>query len=517
MSIPVSRSTTEVISTFGATSEQQKWAAAVAIGAQSFHPLSKLKEGSTDLNKRLPGSPIITTRDTTFRGGTKVNLTTFAPLGGFGISGSGTRSNMGEQQKFRMYQMQTGVHWAGVKRDKIAASQTQLGSVTDVQINQQLRGLFGWFTGNHLEATLRAGADTDPSACVLYANERVSTNDLGSADTFNINDAYYIEDQLAANQAEPFAISQKGATDVLRYLIMGPHVGVRALEMDADWQGLLKYADTRGEANHIFGGGLPLVGGTEIFKWTVQNTSADGPQGAFCYAHAFLGEAIAAGTAAFSMKGGRNANGGALTDRPYFIHFPGARWNVFQQEVIAQETSDTKYLLIKNKNTGKFAMFSYTTIPNGNGSTVADANTITIASGGANRLGDAGYGVTTLGRVTYDSGVWAGKCHDWAVDGAIPVGSEVWPCNDKGQTFTDFYGMSKHMIVDGYGMLDQETALGRRTINKNDDHQSKFEWGFEMSYGATPVLDANGIPKGIVRLRAAWNPRGLPTIASGLS
>ena len=506
MAIATSRTTAEVISTFGTQSQKQVWAAAVAIGAQAYHPLSKLKEGSTDLNKRLPGSPIITTRDTQFRGGVAVNLQTVAPLGGFGVQGSGQRANFGEQQKMRMYSMRTGAHWAGVKRDKIAESQTLLGSVTDTQINVQLRGLFGWLTGNHLEATLIAGSNAEPSVCVIYGNGRQNTNDLGSTDTFSMNDAFYIEDTLMSNQAEPFAMAQSGGTDIPRYLIMSPHVGIRALEMDDAWQTLISRAGERGEKNHIFGGSLPLIGGSEIFKWSVSTTSADGPQGAFCYAHAFLGEAIASGTAGFSLKGGRNATGAALTDRPYFIHFPGARWRAFEQTVIPQETTDTKYLLVRNKNTNKFAMFSYTTIPNGDGGATADANTITITG----RLGVTGTsGSTTLGRVTYNTGIWANKHHIWATDGAIPVGSECWPCNDKGQTFVDNYGISKHMIVDGYGMLDQETAL--------DDHQSKYEWGFEMAYGATSVLDANGIPKGIVRCRTAYNVMGLPVIPSGLA
>lgn len=513
------RSVADVISTFGANSEQARWAKAVAIGALGYHPFSKVKGGTTDLNMRLPGAPIVTTRDTQFNGGTKVNLQVRAPLGGFGVQGSAIRSNKGEQEKFLMYQLQTGVHWHGVKRDGIAADQTELGSVTDREIQTQLRGLFGWLTGNHVEAVYRAAADESATDCVIYANERTSTNDLGSADSFGTNDVRYIRHQLTRNNAEPFRVAQRGSTDVLGFTVIAPNEGLLSLELDDTWNTLLSRADDRGESNHIFGGGLPRIGNTEVFAWNIQNNAADGPQGAFCYAHAYLGAAIAAGTAAFSMKGGRNANGAALTDRPYFVHFPGARWKAFQRQIIAQETSATKYLLIKNGSTGKFAMFSYTTIPNGDlddaGGTVADANTITIAVGGANRLGAAGYGTTTLGRVTYNTGVWEGKHHNWAVDGAIPIGSEVWPCNDKGLPFVDFYGVAKHMIVDGYGMINRQVGVGERTVKQDTDHNSKFEWGFNMSYGACAVRDANNIPKGVCRMRAALNVRGLPTIASG--
>jgi len=515
VSYPVSRSTAELLSAYGTTYAEQAWASGVILGAASRHPMSSMKQGMNPQNKRLPNAAIVTTNTLT-NGiyGQTANFQVRAPAGGFGTQGAeGYRDGKGEQFKEKMFTLTTGVHHHSFQLNNVSTAQTRLGvGSKDQEVQQSLRELFGWHTGNLLEAeTIRATA-LAASSCVLYANGRTSVNELTSNDILTTEEVSRMKEQLQENMAQPFSITTDGVSDVNEFLVMAPSTLWRSMKSSDEWKSLMVQGDDRGSKNHLFGGGMPRWDACRLFDWQIQASDADGPIGAFAQPMARLGEVIAAGTTAFTIKGGGNTAAAALTDRAYFFNFSATGVRLFEQTKIARTTDQTYYILAKGA--GKtWAMASYKVTSAGD----IDDATGTIAPG--NRLttfqflaaAAAGDAVTTLGDVTWNTGVWANQHCAWS---DLTVGAKIYQCNSKGQVYGWATGFGQHAIMDGHGRIkdDGSSGYGERTVSTATDMGRLKGLGMVMSYGANATVDTNGTPRGLVRMACAFNPPGLPTI-----
>lgn len=496
MANPSAPTTAQIVASLGANSQEQKWVREVVTGALGRNPFTRLSKGM------LGGMPIQTHGEFRNLRGQTVNITAQAPLGGAGRQGAGQqRSGYGENRKRYVFQLSLGNHWHGVSQNNITAAQTVMGFGSfDAEARAALKPWFAQLHAWTTEAELRAMAATNTARLRLFPNGKVSTAQLTGADTADQNLFRKISEKLSENQAMPFAVAKRNGQEIEKFLTIAPTRALEDLHASGTWQTLMSGSGLRGAENFLFTGEFPEWAGSCILPWQVQMNTADGPQGSFCAPTAFLGETIAAGTAAFTVKGGGNATAAALTDRLYFQFFPGAAYQAFEQTKIAQETSATKYALIRDITTAKYAMISYTT---------TNGNTIT----GVKRLGsiNAGTGATTVGDVAWASpGVWDGKLLDTGT-ADITVGSPIYPCNSKGQCFVDIYGIAQHAMTQGWGSVDGATYMGRRTINRDDDHQRFAEIGFEEQWGINGVRDANGLFSGVVMATVAWNPDGAPT------
>lgn len=505
MSIPTTRSTAQIVSALGANSQEQHWVKEVVVGSLGRNIFAKL------MGDVMGGKPIMTVNAMQNLRGVTANITVEAPLGGPGRQGSSQqRSDYGEQIKRKLYTLTMGNHWQGVKENNIARSQTVmgLGGTFDVKAKTKLKEYFAHLRPRVMEARIRRACSDNPNRCLIYAGYKTSTEDLRSAHTADTTLFKRMSNTLTNNQASPFAVARKGLQEIEKFLIVAPeNTALDDLLNSDDWQTLMSNGSTRGAENVIFTGEMPEWAGSVILPWQVQTNTADGPQGALCSPIAYLGAAVTAGSAAFNLKGGGNTAAADLTDRLYFEYFPGADFTKYERAYIAAELVTTKYALIQNPTNGKFGMISYTTFTDG--TTAGVPNQIV----GVKKLGSgaAGTVATTIGNVTYNGGVWAGK-HIDAMNEAFPVGSPIYPCNSYGQPFVSLYGIGKHCLIQGWGSVDGETSLGRRTVNHNDDHQRVAEIGFEEQWGIDAALDANGLPNGLVMAYAAFNPPGLPVI-----
>lgn len=506
MSIPAPRTTSEIVDALGPNSQEQHWVKEVVAGSLGRNPFSRL------MGPVLGGKPIMTVNSMQQLRGVKANITVEAPLGGPGRQGSSQqRSGYGEQIKRKMYTLTMGNHWQGVTENNIARSQTVmgLGGSFDVKAKAKLKEYFAHLRPRVMEARIRRACADSAARCQLYAGYKTSTEALRSADTADTTLFKRMTNMLNGNQAAPFTVAKKGLQEIAKYLIIAPeNTALDDLLNSDDWQTLMSNGSTRGAENVIFTGEMPEWGGSVILPWQVQTNTADGPQGALCSPIAFLGAAVAAGTAAFNVKGGGNTDAGNLTDRLYFEYFPGAPFSKYERDYIAAELVTTKYALIQNPTNGKFAMISYETFTDG---TLAGVPNQIV---GVKKLGSVAGGTvaTTIGNVTWNTGVWVtAKLMD-GLNEEFPVGSPIYPCNSYGQPFVSLYGIGQHCLIQGWGSVDGETSLGRRTINHNDDHQRVGEIGFEEQWGIDAALDANGLPNGLVTAYAAFNPPGLPVI-----
>ena len=508
--------TAQLIASVGASYQEQAWEKVVVRNAGVRHPLASMKIGTQDLNKRLPNAAIVTTT-TLSKGiyGQTINQQVRAPIGGFGVQGAGGyRLGKGVKVKDKMWSLSTGVHWNGIVWNNISRAQTLVGrGDKDLETQNFLKEFYGWLTGNFLEAEIIRATAAAASRTVFYANNKTTLNSLTSNDTLSLADITRLENALSENGAAPFSLTTDGNyNDIQEFLIMAPHYAWDALSATDEWMNLLQTADVRGDKNRLFQGGMPKWKGSRLFNWRIQTSVADGPVGAFAAPYAYLGEAVAAGSAAFSLKGGGNSEQNkALLNAPYFINFAGSRFKAFETQKLAQETNARKYLLAYNASNDTWAFGSYTTIPNGDiddaTGTYTDANTISIDQ--FLSATNASAAKTTLGSVTWDTGVWNGKHCEWS---DLPVGSKVWQCNSKGQPYNLVYGLGRHAILDGYGRISGDGSVGMAQRTEEIQNHGVFaEIGMAMSYGAQAQPNADGIPP-LVLMYCAINPPGLPVI-----
>lgn len=518
-------SATDLVVSLGANFKEKGWEKTVVLHAGVGHPKSAMRQGTKDLNRRLPSAGIVTT--TTKNGdiwGTERVFKIRGPIGGFGVQGSGIRLNKGATVKEDTWVLSTGVHWHGIHWDNVAKEQTIQGiGNLDTEAQNMLKGFYGWLQGNHLDAeVIRAcncgSSGTTPSTsiqqrCIMFASNKTSVNDLRSADTLKFSDLTAIEDRLMENGAEGFSLTTDGSyNDIQEFLITAPHTALAALTGSDEYTNVVSLAHDRGVTNPLFKGGMVPWRGSKVFSWKIQTSQADGPTGAFYAPQAFLGEAISAGTTSFTLKGGGNSlRNKAATNAPYFINFENARWRAWETTKIAQDTSTRRYLLAYNASTNKFAFGSYTTVTNGDiddaTGTVAPANTITVDQFLSATNTDAAK--TTLGGITWNTGVWQDKVCEWS---DLPVGSKIWQCNSYGQCYQWVEGMGRHALLDGYGRLrgNGTSGMGART-EEVQNHGVFAEIGMDMSYGCNAIPNMDGLPAAVL-MAVAWNPPGAPVI-----
>ena len=332
-----------------------------------------------------------------------------------------------------------------------------------------------------------------------YAGGNLDEDSLLSADSLTWDEIVKGKAQLEPLGGRPAKVGRVRGVDVFRYLVIGTVPGLYSLKTDADYKQVLREAGVRGDSNELFEGGYVDIDGNMIKAYNPIDHDGRGPVGSAWNAKAFLGTAITAGTTAIDVLGGGDTTAAAETNKLYFKFFPNYAFEFLPSDILTAGTS-TKYFLIVNPRSGsggdgKIGMYSYTTGNNG--------NKITITG----RLGSAASGVraTTLGSVTWDSGVWAGKHTD-----AHPVGATIIPCNAKGVPTGDTCILGAGASLRGYGKY------------RNHRSQEEVNGGFvtrryiSSVFGQALRKDRLSRAPGYLRIRHAINYAGLgvPTVTS---
>lgn len=491
------QSVADIVSASGSLAQEQKWAAEIAVGAAARNPYSKLIGGA------MGGKPFWQIMDTRKLRGDTVHLQVEAPFGGAGKQGSGvTLVGTGESIKYILYSLKIGVLWHGGKFENVAASQTTLGTNVDTRIKTKLKDWFAQRQALDLQAEMHVSAH---SRNRIFGGNKTSVEALRGADTFVPDTAKKAADLAASIMAKPLAVARKGNQELKRYFLQGNNFLYDDMEASNDWQELLANSELRGAENPLFTGLLPSWGGTVLDRHQVEFDTANGPQGNFDVPVAFTGNAIttaivdATGTATVDLLGGGSAAAGALTDRQYFQHFPNGPYIGFEGTKIQASTAEAKYALIRvlsGSNAGKFGLIKYT-INNGNKLVMTDVLSDATSAGGV--------GHTTVGNVTYGSGIWTADL----VTDDFPIGSMVIPCNSYGQPYVHGVLLSDCSVVCGYGSIDGQLAMAKRT-HEMQNHGRDHEIGCEMVWGSQACVDANSMVNGYVLITCAYNPPGFP-------
>jgi len=442
------------------------------------------------------GKPIIEMSDMNVKAGNTLVVPTLARLGGPGVQGNGERTGQEEKMRQGSFTTKTGRHWWGTALDSVAKNETVIGTQWDLLRNEALGQLCNKEKSDTIQMELINNAS---GLNTIYANNVGSVENLRSKDYFLTDTVSEGQEVLATNAAKGMNIRKSTAGAPYRcFTYYLPHLGASAMKRTTKYKDLIQFASERGDLNPGFTGDFAMIDGCGIYSDEVEDHDAYGPVGSPCLPRARLGVAIAAGTGTFDIQGGGSAEGAALTAPLYFRWFNNSLWSSFNVTRRQASTSTTRYVLIKNvtgSDAGKFGMYSYTT---------NNGNKLTIV----NRLGSAASSarVTTLGNVTWNTGVWNGLHTD-----VHPVGSIVMECNSYGQTFCYGFGLGEMAAVAGHANIDGTLGIGIRT-EEHRNHNMDHAIGLETAWGCAVTQRTDGLANNYILTVSAYNPPGLPNI-----
>ena len=284
---------------------------------------------------------------------------------------------------------------------------------------------------------------------VFYSNGKTQDT-LSSADTLTWNSVVTGGQAMKPLGGLPANVAGANSDQpIWSQAVVATEAALLGLKLDSDYKTILQNGDIKGRGNTIFKGGYASIDGHTILPYNPIDHDGVGAVGSFLNPKAFLGVAVAPGTTPIDILGGGNATDAVKTAKLYFKYFPGHAYQFVDTGAYSAASFagsfgedydiEVKYFLICNTSgvdAGKFGMYAYTTGNNGNKITIS-ARLNLIA---------AGIGVTTLGSVVWNTGVWLNKTTD-----THPIGSLIVPCNAKGVPFADTLFLGQAFMLRGYG------------------------------------------------------------------
>jgi hypothetical protein len=311
---------------------------------------------------------------------------------------------------------------------------------------------------------LKGGAEN-----YLLAGGKATEAQITSADGLLYDDILFMGQTLKPLGGMPCEVATVRGTPVLKYLVVGTTPGLFSLKQDPDYKQILRDAGPREkyDENPLFQGGYMELDGHSIREYNPIDHDGYGWVGSWFNAKGFTGAAIAAGTAAFNILGGGSAAAAAYTNIQFFRFFPNYAFQFLPNDTYVPNTAIPRYLLIVNpKNAvvdpGKVGMYRYTSGNNGNLITI-DRRLAPVQNGPV--------AVTTVGEVTWNTGVWADRHTQ-----VHPIGSTIVLCNAKGVPIGNTLMMGAMAVIRGYGSM------------RNQRSQWLVDGGFETRKYITSVF-----------------------------
>lgn len=445
-------------------------------------------------------SPIHVVNDTSVGKGLTFRVTALAGFYGRGKSGDAL---FNDEDDFEQAVINSNEMIADYLRN--ATSRTQRMDEKMGMVNELSSGLveqLGKWMGREKSAragmtfVLKGGGEN-----LLIAGGETSEATLTSADGLSYDEVLFMGQALKPMGGKPCEVGTVRGNPIYKYCVVGTTPGLFSLKQDPDYKQILRETITgvKYDENPLFEGGYVDLDGHVIKEFNPIDPDGYAWSGSWFNAKAFLGTAIAAGTAAFAITGGGSAAAAAKTNIDYFRFFPNFAFPFTSTDVYVPGSTEQYLLIVNPRNAavdpGKVGMYAYTTGNNG--------NQITITK----RLASVQNGPVALqqvGSVVWNTGVWLG--HHTMVH---PIGSTIVLCNALGVPIGDTVMLGGMAMLRGYGQF------------RNNRTQWDVDGGFETRsyiktvFGQQLRKNVNGKYPGYVRLRHAisYPELGLPTVS----
>mgnify|MGYP003146354744 FL=1 len=333
---------------------------------------------------------------------------------------------------------------------------------------------------------------------VVYAGASSSRETMKSADTIDMNGIISWGQQLKTLGAKPAFMGRNKGNDIKRFCLIGVGEALVSLQQSVDYKSAIHEAGQRGDGNYLFSGGYADVNGHVVKTYDPVDHDGIGSIGSALNAKAWSGEAIAAGTSSFTLKGGGAAyttmSATAKVQAKFFEFFSNFAYRFSPVDLVTGLTSD-RYCLVYNHvessaggDQGKFGFYKFV----GN-----DGAELSVTQ----RLGSATAGSrnTTVGGVTWDTGIWSGKN-----TANHPIGAPVFETNSYGVPIGRSLMLGGSALCRGYGKYRNERT--------DETHDGKFVKDlFIMSvFGQTPYKRVDGRAPNFVVVEHALEYAGIP-------
>lgn len=428
--------TGSALSTLDANSVRILWQKTVDVFEQSEDFFQQFEGTSRDM-------PVRVINDTSKGAGLKLRITTRAGYYGRGKSGDSLFENSSDFEPDIISSYEVDVDYLRNATSITQRTDEYMGMQGELANGQAVE--LGKWMGREKTARLmmtyrlKGGPEN-----YIIAGTRSSEGALLSADTLAWNEIVKMGSLLKPLGGRPCQIATINGVPVMKYCVVGTVAGLVGLKTDSDYKQVLRESAPREkwDENPLFNGGYAEVDGHSIREYNPIDHDGYGPIGSAFNPKALLGAAITAGTTTFAVKGGGSAAAAAYTNIDYFKFFSNFAFEFLPADVYVPGT-DVKYFLVINPSNaavdpGKIGMYSYTTGNNGNQITISQrlaANT-------------AGAAVSTLGSVTWNTGVWSGRHTD-----VHPIGATIVQCNAKGVPYGRTLMFGAENVVRGYGSM----------------------------------------------------------------
>jgi hypothetical protein len=329
-----------------------------------------------------------------------------------------------------------------------------------------------------------------PDANVVYAGGK-NIDTLASADTLSYNEILGLNAQLKRLGGLPGQIAtSKNGQPIFKNTVIATSDALYSLDLDSNYRSILATTRSEEDAKTIFEGGYTNIKGNIIKEYQPIDHDGVGAIASPLNPKASLGGAITAGTAAFDILGGGDADAAAETDILFFKYFPNYAYTFLVDDALAQD-SKTHYVMIVNppndaNNPNKWGLYAYTTGNNGNKITVTG------------RLAGSSSGIahTILGGVTWDPTINTTE---------HPIGATILACNQKGTILGYSLLLGKRAARRGYGKY--------RNKYSTQDHEGGFVMDRYVTsvFGQAPRKDRIQRVPGALVLVHALKIAGVPT------
>lgn len=448
-------------------------------------------------------SPIHVVNDTTKGRGMTFRITALAGFYGRGKSGD---TAFLDEDDFEQAVINNNEFTADYLRDATSFTRRmdeKMGMVDE--LSSGLVEQLGRWMGR--EKSARAGMTfvlKGGSENLLYPGSNAAESTIVTGDGLSYNDILAMGQSLKPMGGKPCEVGTVRGSPVMKYCVAGTTPGLFSLKQDSSYQQILREAGPREkyDDNPLFEGGYMELDGHIIKEFNPIDPDGYAWAGSWFNAKAFLGTAITAGTAAFAIKGGGSAAAAAKTNIDYFRFFPNFAFEFTSTDIFVPG-SDQQYLLIinpkgavtaSNPQPGSIGMYGYTTGNNGNQITINQR----LAS-----VQNGPVALATVGSVTWNTGVWAGR-HSMV----HPIGSTIVLCNAKGVPLGDTVMFGAMAMIRGYGQYRNQ----RDTWLVDGNFQTRTY--ITSVFGQVLRKNVNNKYPGYVRLRhaLAYPELGLPVV-----
>jgi hypothetical protein len=391
-------------------------------------------------------SPIFVINDTAAGKGLKLRITSRAGYYGPGKSGDNLFNLASDFETDVINSMEVDVDYL---RDAVSITERTdeyMGMQSELAFGQA--GELGKWMGREKTARimmtyrLKGGPQN-----TLISGGHPTVDGIKSSDGLTYNDILYMGQVLKPLGGAPCETATIRGVPVLKYCIVGVTPGLFTLKQDPDYKLILKDAMPREkyDQNPLFSGGYAELDGHSIREYNPIDHDGYGPVGSAFNPKAFLGGAIAAGTAAFNILGGGSAAAASLTNIQYFRFFSEWAFEFLPNDVYTPLGLQNYILIVNPKNAavdpGKIGMYGYT---------VNSGNTLTINQ----RLAPVTNGPVALsqvGNVTWNTGVWSTANGGPGHTNVHPIGSTILECNANGVPYGRTVMFGARNIIRGYG------------------------------------------------------------------